>query len=219
MRRISFVTTMCTALAAMGVTTTARAQGTRTITCESAPYPAQCRVPMGSHVQLAEQLSHSPCRLNQTWGIGRDYVWVRDGCRARFSVTGGWDGGYGNGGYGNGGYGDHDRYGRRDDDRRRDVYHDRDDDHWDRGNHSGWDRGRGPDRGDDRSWHGTQERARHACARAASGWHARVDGFGDWSRTRRGMLSTQMYVRGDRGSQWRVSCVYDPARDAATLSR
>jgi hypothetical protein len=33
------------------------------------------------------QISTSPCRLNQSFGIGFGHVWVSNGCRGEFEVT------------------------------------------------------------------------------------------------------------------------------------
>lgn len=222
-RRILFVTTVCTTLAAAGAASEARAQGTRTITCESlAPYPGRCRVPEGSQVRLLEQISRSPCRENSTWGVRRDYVWVSDGCRARFAVYGGYGNGNGHDdddsnpgrghGYGRGhGHGHHDGWDRGDDDQG--------DGDRNRGGDSRDETG-GPWNGGDKSWRVMQQRAQNACTRAASSWLTRVTGFGDWTQSRRGMLRADMYVRDRDHTQPRVmSCVYDPARDAATVSR
>lgn len=38
-------------------------------------------------VQLLQQFSSSPCIKGQTFGIGRDGIWVSKGCRANFEVT------------------------------------------------------------------------------------------------------------------------------------
>ena len=58
-------------------------------------------------VRLYRQLSSSACIEGRTWGQNGRGVWVSNGCRAQFVLTGG----YGNGGYyGDNGYND-DRYG------------------------------------------------------------------------------------------------------------
>jgi hypothetical protein len=64
----------------------------RTVTCESYDgRPSQCRIPEGSQVQLVERLSSAPCFERSTWGTGRGYIWVTNGCRARFAVNSGYD--------------------------------------------------------------------------------------------------------------------------------
>jgi hypothetical protein len=96
---------------------------------------ARCDIPRRADVRMLQKLSSSPCVQGSTWGVGDGYVWVTNGCRARFQVgsgyssNGSWNGdrsngnrgrhrdrdrdndrdddrgGYGNGSYGNGGYG------------------------------------------------------------------------------------------------------------------
>lgn len=43
-----------------------------------------CPIPSGSQVQLTRQLSKSTCTGN--WGYTRNEVWVRQGCRAEFTI-------------------------------------------------------------------------------------------------------------------------------------
>lgn len=63
----------------------------------------------GRSAYLVRQYSKSPCIEGQTWGTGRGFVWVNDGCRAEFASGrgggngGGWNGG--NGGHNGGGWG------------------------------------------------------------------------------------------------------------------
>ena len=61
----------------------------------------------GGRVVLERQHSRTACIEGRTWGYARDGIWVSDGCRADFRVTGygGYDGGYNDGYYGNQGYG------------------------------------------------------------------------------------------------------------------
>jgi len=96
------------------------AQAQNVITCESHGGRRQtCSVDTRGGVRLVRRLSDNPCVQGRSWGTTSRGVWVDDGCRAQFAVSGrggsyGSGGRYGNGGYGNGGYGDG-RYGRDDD--------------------------------------------------------------------------------------------------------
>lgn len=45
-----------------------------------------CRADTRGGVRLVQQLSKSPCRLNDTWGYDRGGVWVDRGCRAEFET-------------------------------------------------------------------------------------------------------------------------------------
>ncbi len=76
---------------ALSMSFAAEASHTKRIRCESFSHRYnECEV--GGeiiNVQLEEQLSNSPCRLNRTWGAdwrGDDYIWVDDGCRGIFRV-------------------------------------------------------------------------------------------------------------------------------------
>ena len=68
-----------------------------TVVCESQRTDREeCRIPSGARVRLLRQTSQSPCRLNDTYGQGADYIWVAEGCRGEFEVaTGGTGGGVG----------------------------------------------------------------------------------------------------------------------------
>lgn len=58
------------------------------VTCESKKTDrVECKIPAGAQLRLVKQLSQSPCRLNDTYGKGTDYVWVDKGCRGEFEVT------------------------------------------------------------------------------------------------------------------------------------
>ena len=103
--RIMFVTTLCAAVAAVALAQRAYAEASRTVsrtvTCES--YDGRfnrCPIPERSRVRIVEQLSAAPCYASRTWGVGEGYIWVNDGCRARFAVTSGYDRVGGHGGYG-----------------------------------------------------------------------------------------------------------------------
>lgn len=70
------------------------------VRCESGDgLTRECAVDSRGGVRFVKQLSHGRCVEGQTWGIGRDSVWVTGGCRAEFVTYSG--------------YGD-DRLGRRD---------------------------------------------------------------------------------------------------------
>jgi len=76
--------------------------GRRTVRCESQnDRYAYCPTYTGGRVRLQQQLSKAPCRQYETWGAegGGSGIWVRNGCRAIFSVGGGGSGG-GGGGWG-----------------------------------------------------------------------------------------------------------------------
>ena len=89
--------------------------GTGVVRCESNDGRTnRCVLPGGGgRVVLERQHSRTACIEGRTWGQDRGGVWVNDGCRADFRVTGhggGYNGGY-NDGYG-GGYSDNDGYGQ-----------------------------------------------------------------------------------------------------------
>jgi hypothetical protein len=57
------------------------------VVCESKQYrPQVCPATIGRHVEMRRKLGHADCRFNATWGYGQDAIWVRDGCRAEFTV-------------------------------------------------------------------------------------------------------------------------------------
>ena len=60
------------------------------IKCESQQNRTQAcgTVQPGSSVELAQQLSNSPCIEGSSWGTGPDHdsIWVSNGCRAIFDV-------------------------------------------------------------------------------------------------------------------------------------
>jgi hypothetical protein len=77
--------------------------GRRTVRCESQnDRYAYCPTYTNGRVQLQQQLSNARCRQYETWGTDNDGsgIWVRNGCRAVFVVSGG---GWGGGGWGGGG--------------------------------------------------------------------------------------------------------------------
>jgi hypothetical protein len=62
----------------------------RTIRCESeAERHAYCRTNTQGRVELRKRLSKAPCIQYETWGADRDGggIWVRNGCRAEFTVS------------------------------------------------------------------------------------------------------------------------------------
>ena len=65
----------------------------------------ECRTPFNGRAVVAQQISKTRCQEGRNWGQRRGMIWVKQGCRARFSETsggGGWDNGNGNGnGWGN----------------------------------------------------------------------------------------------------------------------
>jgi hypothetical protein len=77
----------------------------RQIRCESEAHRhTYCRTYAHGRVRLERRLSKAPCREYDTWGADRDGggLWVREGCRALFTVIP-WGGGPGPGygpGYG-----------------------------------------------------------------------------------------------------------------------
>ena len=80
------------------------AGGRRTVRCESQDNRhAYCRTYTSGRVRLQQQLSKTPCREYETWGVEGDGsgIWVRNGCRAIFVVgRGGGGSGGGGGGWG-----------------------------------------------------------------------------------------------------------------------
>lgn len=62
--------------------------GPTRITCESGiKSRRECPIPAHSRVRLVGQLSSAPCRLDDTYGVATDHIWVRNGCRGQFLVT------------------------------------------------------------------------------------------------------------------------------------
>lgn len=61
--------------------------GGRRLVCESRDYRYRyCPVGVGRDVDLARQLSKTPCRYDFSWGFDRGGVWVDRGCAAEFVV-------------------------------------------------------------------------------------------------------------------------------------
>lgn len=62
------------------------------ITCESHSYNYNvCRSYRVRHIErvsLVQQHSNAPCRYRQSWGADSRAVWVDNGCRATFEVSG-----------------------------------------------------------------------------------------------------------------------------------
>ena len=61
------------------------AQAQRIVTCESNNYGRQrCSVNTRGGVRLYRQFSRGRC--NGNWGYNRNFIWVRNGCRAQFVI-------------------------------------------------------------------------------------------------------------------------------------
>src|ERR1051326_5592478 len=61
-----------------------------TISCSSNDgHRTYCNADTRGEVRLVRQLSGSPCRQGSTWGYDSRGVWVDQGCRAEFDVSGG----------------------------------------------------------------------------------------------------------------------------------
>jgi len=68
---------------------------TTRMTCESSGGARQqCPIAGATAIRLVRQISTSPCRLNQTFGMGFGHIWVSTGCRGEFDVTVGGSPGY-----------------------------------------------------------------------------------------------------------------------------
>ena len=67
----------------------------RMIRCESSGGRTQsCPVSLrGAPARLLRQLSSLPCRRDESWGVGRNEVWVSRGCKGEFEI-GDRDGGF-----------------------------------------------------------------------------------------------------------------------------
>jgi hypothetical protein len=59
------------------------------LTCWSVDYqPNQCSSPIQIHnVSIVVQVSDAECIQNQTWGFTSSFIWVKDGCRATFTIN------------------------------------------------------------------------------------------------------------------------------------
>ena len=67
-----------------------------TTVCESINYqPATCQIDTRGGVVLEQEYSSTICAGN--WGFGDGFVWVENGCRARFRTAAGYSPGYGSG--------------------------------------------------------------------------------------------------------------------------
>ncbi|WP_416209835.1 DUF3011 domain-containing protein [Nostoc sp. LEGE 12447] len=106
---ITFLVASLTTGTVLSVAAPASAQ--EIITCSSQNNRRNtCAINTRGRVRLIRQLSNASCRGN--WGYGRNRIWVKNGCRAEFSV----------GGRRNGRYGRNDRYDRNDRYNRNDRY-------------------------------------------------------------------------------------------------
>jgi DUF3011 family protein len=61
--------------------------GATRVVCESRYRREECRVPAGASIRLIRQVGSEPCRLNDTYGQGPEYIWVDKGCRGEFEVV------------------------------------------------------------------------------------------------------------------------------------
>lgn len=58
-----------------------------TVVCESDfGHTHRCDIPSHREVKLRRQLSRADCSYGRTWGYSNHELWVRDGCRAEFSI-------------------------------------------------------------------------------------------------------------------------------------
>ena len=115
MRRLIFATAMFAAASAAPAIAGPQSwqeygPGTGVVRCESNDGRMnRCTLPGGGgRVVLERQHSRTACLEGRTWGQDRGGVWVDDGCRADFRVSGyggGYNDGYYGGGNNNGGYG------------------------------------------------------------------------------------------------------------------
>lgn len=59
----------------------------RVVRCESSGSKRSCAVSLrGAPVRLLHQLSAWPCRRGESWGVGRNEVWVARGCKGEFEI-------------------------------------------------------------------------------------------------------------------------------------
>lgn len=64
---------------------------TSVVRCESGDGRThECRIDSSGGVRLVKQLSKGRCVEGQTWGRGRDSIWVTDGCRGEFATYSGY---------------------------------------------------------------------------------------------------------------------------------
>ena len=93
MKKIFFTATLA-ALMLVPVLSYAQGYGReKTIKCESKGERYNyCRTHTTGRVELRRQLSDAPCREYSTWGADGDGsgIWVREGCRAEFTVEEGY---------------------------------------------------------------------------------------------------------------------------------
>ena len=65
-----------------------RRGGSEVIVCESdIGHSHTCSVDTRYGVRIARQLSRAGCIYGRTWGYNSNGIWVRDGCRAEFTVN------------------------------------------------------------------------------------------------------------------------------------
>ncbi|MFB2938887.1 DUF3011 domain-containing protein [Aerosakkonemataceae cyanobacterium BLCC-F154] len=71
----------------------AESASAQTVTiCQSVNFQTtKCSINTRRGVFLDRQLSRASCIRGVDWDYGRGFVWVRNGCRAEFRSSGGWD--------------------------------------------------------------------------------------------------------------------------------
>lgn len=81
----------CRGLFEVGRGETGSPRPTGTVTCESDHGRRNyCRADTRGGVRLQKQLSRSDCHFRSSWGYDSGGIWVRDGCRGRFTLGGGY---------------------------------------------------------------------------------------------------------------------------------
>jgi ribosomal protein L37AE/L43A len=59
----------------------------QTLICESIPnHTKRCAAPTANGVQMTRQISKHSCVLNRDWGWDNNGIWVKNGCRAEFTI-------------------------------------------------------------------------------------------------------------------------------------
>ena len=110
MRTILRLALPAVALCAISAAAPSRAQAQQRVRCESHGYDrSYCNVDTRGRVAMVRQLSSAACVQGRTWGTARQGIWVSNGCRADFDVSG--SGRYG-GSYNNGAYNNNGRWNR-----------------------------------------------------------------------------------------------------------
>jgi|GEM_PF-5387104 len=82
--KIAFASMMSLGAIAVALVAAEPAHAQTSVTCASEDYQrTHCAIDTSRGVKLTEQLSKSSC--NGNWGYGTGFVWVDEGCRARFN--------------------------------------------------------------------------------------------------------------------------------------